>query len=153
MSFNPDHKKQAQYVSFSQKSKTISHPQLVSNNNNVIQTISQKHLGITFDTCLSFEKHLESVLCKINKTIDLICKLQNLWPRTALITSYKAFFSSPPWLWWYYLWSSPQRIVLLEIRVTSIQCLFSYYWSNTQFIKRETIPRTRFWIFTTMSLV
>ena len=43
------------------------------------------------DTRLSFEKYLETVLCKINKTIGLIRKLQNLLPRTALITLYKAF--------------------------------------------------------------
>ena len=90
MSFNPDPKKQAQEVIFSRKSKAISHPPLVFNNNNVIQTTSQKHLGIILDTRLSFEKHLETVLCKINKTIGLIRKLQNLLPRAALIT-YKAF--------------------------------------------------------------
>ena len=31
------------------------------------------------------------MLCKINKTIGLIRKLQDLLPRTALITLYKAF--------------------------------------------------------------
>ena len=31
------------------------------------------------------------MLCIITKTIGLICKLQNLLPRTALITLYKAF--------------------------------------------------------------
>ena len=91
MSFNPDLKKQAQEVIFSRKSKAISHPPLVFNNNNVIQTTSQKHLRIILDTGLSFEKHLETVLCKINKTIGLIRKLQNLLPRTALTTLYKAF--------------------------------------------------------------
>ena len=68
MGFNPDPKKQAQEVIFGWKSKAISHPPLVFNNNNVIQTTSQKHLGIILDTRLSFEKHLETVLCKINKT-------------------------------------------------------------------------------------
>ena len=96
MSFNQDPKKQAQKVIFSRKSKAISHPPLVFNNNNVIQTTSQKHLGIILDTRLSFEKHLETVLCKINKTIGLICKLQTLLPRTALITLYKPFV--PPHL-------------------------------------------------------
>ena len=94
MSFNPDHKKQAHEVIFSRKSKAISHPPLVfKNNNNVIQTTPQKHLCIILDTRLSFEKHLETVLCKINKTIGLIRNLQNLLPRTALITLYKAFVS------------------------------------------------------------
>ena len=91
MSFNPDPKKQAQEVTFSRKSKATSHPPLVFNNNNVMLPASRKHLGIILDTRLSFEKHLETVLCKINKTIGLIRKLQNLLPRSALITLYKAF--------------------------------------------------------------
>ena len=91
MGFNPDPKKQPQEVIFSRKSKEISHPPLVFNNNNAIQTTSQKHLGIILDTRFYFEKHLETVVCKINKTIGLIPKLQNLLPRTALITLYKAF--------------------------------------------------------------
>ena len=51
-SFNPDPKKQAEEVIFSRKSKAMSHPPLVFNNNNVIQTTSQKHLGIILDTLL-----------------------------------------------------------------------------------------------------
>ena len=84
MSFIPDSKKQGQEVIFSRKSKAISHPRLVFDNNNAIQTTSQKFLGIIVDTRLCFEKHLEIVLCKINKTIGLIRKLQNLLPRTAV---------------------------------------------------------------------
>ena len=37
MNFNPDHKEQVQEGIFSRKSKAISHPPLVFNNNNVIQ--------------------------------------------------------------------------------------------------------------------
>ena len=87
MSFNPDPIKQSQEVIFSQKSKATSHPPLVFNNNNVMQAASHKLL----DTRLPFEKHLERVLCRINKTIGLIRKLQNLLPRSALITLYKTF--------------------------------------------------------------
>ena len=49
-SFNPDPKKQPQEVIFSRKSKVISHPPLVFNNNNVIQNTSQKYIGIILDT-------------------------------------------------------------------------------------------------------
>ena len=69
----------------------ISHPPLVFNNINVIQVISQKHLGIILDTWLSFEKHLETLPCKKDNTIGLPRKFQNLLPRTTLITLYKAF--------------------------------------------------------------
>ena len=92
ISCKPDPKKQVQEVIFSRKSQAISHSPLVfNNNNNVIQTTSPKHLGIILDTRLSFEKHLETVLCKINEAIGLIRKLQNLLPRKVLITLYKAF--------------------------------------------------------------
>ena len=75
MSFNPDPSKQAQEVIFSQKLKKATHPPLVFNNANVSQCKSQKHLGIILD----------------HRTIGLLRKLQNLLPREALITIYKAF--------------------------------------------------------------
>ena len=65
MGFNPDPKKQAQEVIFSRKSKAISHPPLVfNNNNNVIQTTSPKNLDIILDTRLSFENHLKQCYVK-----------------------------------------------------------------------------------------
>ena len=81
MNFNSDPKKQAQEVIFSWKSKAIFHPPLVFNNN-IILTTFQNHLGIILDTRLSFKKHLETVLCKINKTIGLSCRIfypEQLW--------------------------------------------------------------------------
>ena len=49
MSFNPDPSKQAIEVIFCRKIKNLLHPSLVFNNNNVLQTSSQKHLGVTLD--------------------------------------------------------------------------------------------------------
>ena len=91
MSFNPDLSKQAQEVIVSCKIKKLSHPSLVFNNNNVLQTSSQKHLGVTLDVKLTFDEHLNNVLNKVNKTIGLLRKLQNLLSRSTLITIYKAF--------------------------------------------------------------
>ena len=91
MSFNPDLSKQAQEVIVSCKIKKLSHPSLVFNNNNVLQTSSQKRLGVTLDVKLSFGENLNHVLNKVNKTIGLLRKLQNLLSRSALITIYKAF--------------------------------------------------------------
>ena len=59
-----------------------------------MQATSQKHLGIILDTRLSFEKHLQTVVCKIHKTIGLIRKSQNLLPISALIALCKASVSS-----------------------------------------------------------
>ena len=91
MRFNPDVNKQAQEVTSSRKIKSNIHPPLVFNNNIVSQANSQKHLGITLDFKLTFEEHLLNVFKKVNKTIGLLRKLQNLLPRATLITLYKTF--------------------------------------------------------------
>ena len=91
MSFNPDPSKQAQEVIFSRKTKKEYHPPLAFNNNNVLETNSQKYLGVVLDNHLSFEDHLKMILNKVNKTIGLLCKLQNILPRSALLTIYKSF--------------------------------------------------------------
>ena len=91
MNFNPYPTKQAQEVIFSHKTKKLTHPPLVFNNGNVSQSIYQKHLAIILDYKLTFENHVNMVTTKINKITGLLCKQQNLLPRTALITIYKAF--------------------------------------------------------------
>ena len=94
MSFNPDPSKQAQEVIFSRKLKNVSHPPLVFNNANVSSCKSQKHLGILLDSKLTFEEHYKTILSKTSRTIGLLCKLQSLLPRAALITVYKALVKS-----------------------------------------------------------
>ena len=76
MSFNPDPSKQAQEVIFNRKTKEY-HPPLAFNNNNVSETNSQKHLGVVLDNRLSFEDYLKMILNKVNKTRELLRKLQN----------------------------------------------------------------------------
>ena len=72
MSFNPDSSKQAQEVIFSCKIKKLPNPSLLFNNNNVLQASSQKHPGVTLGVKLIFDEHLNIVLNKVNKTIDLL---------------------------------------------------------------------------------
>ena len=49
MGFNPDPSNQAHEVIFSRKIKKPSHPDLIFNNNQVIQTPNQRHLGMLVD--------------------------------------------------------------------------------------------------------
>ena len=91
MSFNPDPSKQAQEIIFSRKTKKKFSSLLRFNNSIVSQSPHQKHLGIFFDAQLTFEKHLKIITTKVNKTIGLIQKLQNVLLRLALMTIYKAF--------------------------------------------------------------
>ena len=60
-------------------------------NANVSHRKSQKHLSIILDSKLAFEEHYKTVISKKNRTIGLLRKLQNLMPREALLTIYKAF--------------------------------------------------------------
>ena len=91
MNFNPDPTKQAQEVKVSRKAKEIYHPLLVFNNTSVSQSSSQKHLGFILDYKLIFDGHLKMASLKINKALGHLQKLQNLLPRSALTTVYKAF--------------------------------------------------------------
>ena len=79
MNFNPDPSKEAQEVIFSRRLKKISHPPLFFNNIQVTQSSSQRHLGIILDEQLAFCEHLKMRTSKINKTIRLLRKLQNLY--------------------------------------------------------------------------
>ena len=64
MSFNPDPTKQAQEIIFSRKTSQRNHPGLMFNNSIVNVTTIHKHLGMIFDSKLSFDEHLKSVLKK-----------------------------------------------------------------------------------------
>ena len=72
MSFNPGPSKQAQGVIFSRKIKKPSHPVLISNNNRIIQTPYQKHLGLILEEKLNFGEHLRYIANKVNTSIGLL---------------------------------------------------------------------------------
>ena len=91
MRFNPDPNKQAQEVIFSRKINKIDHTPLYFNQNLVKLPSTRKHLGMVLDTRLDFNLHLKNIQNKLNKTIGLLCKLQNTLPRTSVITIFKSF--------------------------------------------------------------
>ena len=90
MSFNPDISKQAHELIFSHKRSIASHPPLPFNNIPVAQTNFQKHLEMQFDKKLNFKECLSKVESKVNNTIGIIRKLQNVLPRSAFLTIYKS---------------------------------------------------------------
>ena len=89
MSFNLDPSKQAQEVIFSRKHQKISHPSIYFNNNPIESVSSQKHLGMILDPKLNFQAPIKNILTKVNKTIGLLRKLQNILPRGSLLTIFK----------------------------------------------------------------
>ena len=91
MSFNPDPSKQAQEVIFSRLIKKPCHPELILNNNHVIQTSYQEHLGLILDEKFNFGEHLRYIANKVNTSIGLLHKFQKCLPRRSLVTIYKSF--------------------------------------------------------------
>ena len=92
MIFNPEPSKQAQEVIFSRKIKKPSHPMLIFNNSQVIQTPYQKHFGGLFsDEKLNFSQYLKYIANKVNTFIGLLHKLQNVLPKRSLVTKYMPF--------------------------------------------------------------
>ena len=91
MSSNPDLFKQAHAFIFSRKRCITSYPLLTFNNRPVAQTNSQKNFGIQLDKKLNFEEYLNKFESKVNKTIGIIRKLQNVLPQSAPFTIYKSF--------------------------------------------------------------
>ena len=97
MKFNPDPNKQAQEVIFGRKINKIYHPPLYFNQNLVKSSSTHKHLGMVLDNRLDFDVHLKNVQNKANKTIGLLCKLQNTLPRTSLITIFRSVIRLLPY--------------------------------------------------------
>ena len=76
MLFNPDPVKQAIEVCFLQKRDKVVYPPLQFSNNNDVQSAnSQKHLGLVLDSKLDFNKHVNNIVNKYNKSIGIMKKL------------------------------------------------------------------------------
>ena len=81
----PDPTKQAQEVIFTRKTTKKIHSKIFFNNIPVSKANSQKHLGLHLDSKLSFDIHIKTILTKVNRTIGLLRKFQQVLPRKSLI--------------------------------------------------------------------
>ena len=91
MNFNPDPNKQTQEIIFSRKKTASLHPFVHLGNRPAKSTQLHIHLGIMFDSNLSYWHHIKSILDKADKTIGHLRKFQLILPRHSLIIIYKTF--------------------------------------------------------------
>ena len=94
LEFNPDPTKQATEVLFSCKISTPYHPQLTFNGTVVAKMKEQKHLGLTLNSGLSFEKHLNEKIIKAKKNLGIIKHLSSFLPLNTLDQMYKTLVRS-----------------------------------------------------------
>ena len=87
----PDPAKQAQEVIFGRKTIKKIHPKIFVNNILVSKADFRNNLGLHLDSKLSFDINIKTILTKVNRTIGLLRKFQQVLPRPSLITIYKAF--------------------------------------------------------------
>ena len=86
MSFDLDPSEQAQDVTFYHKIQKTYDPSIYFHTKSVKQVPSQKDLPMIIDIKLNFQEHFKNKLNKVNKTIGLLQKLQNILPRGPLLT-------------------------------------------------------------------
>ena len=91
MFFNPAPSKQGQEVIFSRKINKVYNLPLLLNNSSVQQISSQKHFRIHLDEELTLKHHINEKINKANKGIKNVRKLNNILPRSALLTIYCCF--------------------------------------------------------------
>ena len=91
MFFNPVPSKQGQEVIFSRKINKVYNPPLLLNNSSVQQISPQKHFRILLDEELTFKHHINEKINEANKGIKNVRKLNNILPRSALLTIYCCF--------------------------------------------------------------
>ena len=90
MLFNPDPAKPANEVVFSNR-EDVNLPNLCFGGNMIRRLNSQKLLGLTLDSKLTFNQHLKEKISKANSGILMIRKLYRYLPRSTLLTVYKSF--------------------------------------------------------------
>ena len=93
MSLKPDPTKQPQDAIFSRKTAKKIHPKIffsdiTASNASFKKTVG---LGLQLDSEESFDIRIKIILIKVNSTIGLLRKFQQVLPRSSLITIYKAF--------------------------------------------------------------
>ena len=69
----------------------MSHPKLFFNNADVLQTNSQKHLGVVLNSKLTFHDFYDIAFTKVVKTTDVLRKLNSILPSAVLATIFKTF--------------------------------------------------------------
>ena len=94
---------------------------------------------MVLDTKLDFSLHLKNVQNKVNRTIGLLCILQDTLPRTLLTTVFRSFIRPHPDygdIIYDQAFSTPSKY-----RINSIQYCISNYRRNKRNFPRKTLSR------------
>ena len=85
VSFNPN---KTEYILLSRKLNKPFHPPVIMNNQVITEVESHKHLGVTFESSVTWHKHIQLITTKAWQRIHIMRKLKFRLDRKALETIY-----------------------------------------------------------------
>ena len=89
VNFNPDKTRSMVFTN-----KKITHPPLYFDNKVVEDVHQHKHLGLIFNTRLSWKDHVSEIIANVSKLLDVMHKLSRELNRKILETIYETFIRS-----------------------------------------------------------
>lgn len=87
VTFNPS-KTKSMYITLKQEKQ---HPPLLFDGHTLDSTNNHKHLGLTFNSTLTWKEHIENITTSANKKLALLNGLKHLLDRQTLLTMYLSF--------------------------------------------------------------
>ena len=82
--------KKTEYMIFSLKNKIPDYPELFLGNTKIAQVRTHSHLGITFDSKLTWKTHINNICTKASQRVSNIKRIRHLIPRKTSEVLYKS---------------------------------------------------------------
>ena len=79
-----------EYMVFTLKNKPVKYPMLYLGNNQIKQVDHHTHLGLTFDTKMTWRNHIHRVYTKASQRLSNIKRIRYIIPRNTAFTLYKS---------------------------------------------------------------
>ena len=81
------------YMVFHTANKHVAYPKLNINRNNIERVTNFNFLGLTLSSTLSWNQHINKISLKISKSIGILYRLRDIYPRAVLENLYKALIT------------------------------------------------------------
>ena len=82
--------KKTKFMVFHTVNKYVIYPKLKTNGNNIERVTNFNFLGLTLSSTLSWKHHIDKISLKISKSIGILYRLRDIYPRAALQNLYNA---------------------------------------------------------------
>ena len=81
------------YMVFHTANKHVAYPKLNINGNNIERVTNFNFLGLTLSSTLSWNQHINKISLKISKSIGILYRLRDIYPRAVLENLYNALIT------------------------------------------------------------